>query len=94
MPVPSINRYSVYGNDKVEVLPPTFFNPSRIFAPVEVENLLDNITMKWNLNAEQDRAFRIFANHVSAPQTVPLKMYLGGMGGHQSVGRFYRKSSK
>jgi hypothetical protein len=33
------------------------------------------------LNAEQERAFRIVANHAVQPQTEQLKMYLGGMGG-------------
>ena len=32
-------------------------------------------------NAEQERAFRIIANHASTPQCEQLNMYLGGMGG-------------
>ncbi|KAJ7695914.1 hypothetical protein B0H17DRAFT_894284, partial [Mycena rosella] len=33
------------------------------------------------LNTEQERAFRIVAEHASSPQPAPLKMYMGGMGG-------------
>ncbi|KAJ7674362.1 hypothetical protein B0H17DRAFT_946525 [Mycena rosella] len=33
------------------------------------------------LNQEQERAFRIVAEHASNPQPTPLKMYMGGMGG-------------
>lgn len=33
------------------------------------------------LNREQERAFRMVANHAAKPQTEPLRMYLGGMGG-------------
>src|SRR6266516_4951991 len=37
--------------------------------------------MTFNLNTEQERAFRIVANHVVSPGSEQLKMYLGGMGG-------------
>ncbi|KAF9063028.1 hypothetical protein BDP27DRAFT_1181935, partial [Rhodocollybia butyracea] len=33
------------------------------------------------LNSEQERAFRIIANHISLPHQKQLLMYLGGMGG-------------
>ena len=33
------------------------------------------------MNKEQERAFRIVANHAVSPQSEQLKMYLGGMGG-------------
>ncbi|KAJ7155808.1 hypothetical protein C8R46DRAFT_1295852, partial [Mycena filopes] len=37
--------------------------------------------MDFKLNQEQTRAFRIVTDHASGPQTMPLRMYLGGMGG-------------
>ncbi|KAJ6512503.1 hypothetical protein C8R45DRAFT_812440, partial [Mycena sanguinolenta] len=81
MPVnPNLGKFST-GNEKVEVLPYTFFNPSRHFSPTENIDILNTITRKWTLNSEQDRAFRVFASYASAPQAEPLKMYLGGMGG-------------
>ena len=36
---------------------------------------------KYTLNKEQERAFRIIANHASNPHSAQLKMYIGGMGG-------------
>ena len=42
---------------------------------------MDNICNEYNLNEEQERAFRIIANHIVLPNSEPLKMYIGGMGG-------------
>ena len=33
------------------------------------------------MNNEQERAFRIIANHVQSKGSPQLKMYMGGMGG-------------
>jgi hypothetical protein len=44
-------------------------------------NIIDTISQEYSLNDEQDRAFRIIANHVVIPNSEPLKMYIGGMGG-------------
>jgi hypothetical protein len=43
-------------------------------------NLMDTISQQHTLN-EQERAFRIIANHIVLPNSEPLKMYIGGMGG-------------
>ena len=45
------------------------------------QQLIEDTIKKFLLNAEQERAFRIVANHAVQPQTEQLKMYLGGMGG-------------
>ena len=45
------------------------------------QKLIEDTIKKFLLNAEQERAFRIVANHAVQPQTEQLKMYLGGMGG-------------
>ena len=45
------------------------------------ENLIDTCIGKFNLNTEQERAFRIVANHATKKQPEQLRMYLGGMGG-------------
>ncbi|KAJ7865764.1 hypothetical protein B0H14DRAFT_2157799, partial [Mycena olivaceomarginata] len=42
---------------------------------------ISGIIMRFQLNAEQTRAFRIVTDHPSGPQHLPLRMYLGGMGG-------------
>jgi len=36
---------------------------------------------RYTLNKEQERAFRIIANHASSHHSAQLKMYIGGMGG-------------
>ncbi|KDR71670.1 hypothetical protein GALMADRAFT_17920, partial [Galerina marginata CBS 339.88] len=41
----------------------------------------DETVSKFELNAEQERAFRIISNHAVSHQPDQLKMYLGGMGG-------------
>ena len=46
-----------------------------------VQQLIDDIVIEFCLNTEQERAFRIVANHAVSPQKEQLKMYLGGMGG-------------
>ena len=42
---------------------------------------INSIQAEFNLNEEQERAFKIIANHVVLPNSEPLKMYIGGMGG-------------
>ena len=42
---------------------------------------IDETVTKFELNKEQERAFRIIANHSISSYTDQLKMYLGGMGG-------------
>lgn len=45
-------------------------------------NCIIDVTVKnFKLNEEQERAFRIVANHAASFSPDPLKMYLGGMGG-------------
>ena len=43
--------------------------------------IIDSIVIKFQLNREQERAFRIVANHASNSYSEQLKMYIGGMGG-------------
>ena len=44
-------------------------------------NLIDTTVKDFSLNKEQERAFRIIANHAISPNPEQLRMYLGGMGG-------------
>ena len=44
-------------------------------------NELESVVQKFKLNTEQERAFRIVANHATINNPTQLKMYLGGMGG-------------
>lgn len=47
----------------------------------EAQKHIDNTCVQFGLNTEQERAFKIIANHASSPSPEQLKMYLGGMGG-------------
>ena len=47
----------------------------------ESNRLIHHTVVRFSLNNEQERAFRIISNHVSATTNEQLKMYLGGMGG-------------
>jgi hypothetical protein len=47
----------------------------------ENQKTIDDIVKEFSLNTEQERAFRIVANHATISQPGQLKMYLGGMGG-------------
>ncbi|KAJ7153847.1 hypothetical protein C8R46DRAFT_912346, partial [Mycena filopes] len=44
-------------------------------------DIVSSVLMSFDLNAEQTRAFKIVTEHASSPQPLPLRMYLGGMGG-------------
>ncbi|KAH7906416.1 hypothetical protein BJ138DRAFT_1016259, partial [Hygrophoropsis aurantiaca] len=43
--------------------------------------LIDKLVRAFDLNTEQERAFRIVTNHATLENPVQLKMHLGGMGG-------------
>ena len=48
---------------------------------LEWEAEMDSVQRMFNLNADQERAFRIVANHSCHPTSEKLKMHIGGMGG-------------
>ena len=70
------------GTDKVFVDTMTSYL-SRKYVPDQVGavNMLEMVLQKFKLNPEQERAFRIVANHATIDNPTQLKMYLGGMGG-------------
>jgi len=72
----------LHGTDKVVVDTMTSYL-SRKFVPDQPEaiNVLESVVQKFKLNTEQERAFRIVANHATINNPTQLKMYLGGMGG-------------
>ena len=45
------------------------------------QNLIEDVIGKFKLNSEQERAFRIIANHAVTPGSEHLMMYVGGMAG-------------
>ncbi|PBK85070.1 hypothetical protein ARMGADRAFT_899003, partial [Armillaria gallica] len=52
----------------------------RRYHSAEFKASVDSISTDFNLNNEQDRAFRIVANHATSPYSDQLRMYIGGMG--------------
>ena len=72
----------LHGTDKVFVDTMTSYL-SQKFVPDQpgAINVLDSVIQKFKLNTEQERAFRIVANHATINNPTQLKMYLGGMGG-------------
>jgi hypothetical protein len=47
----------------------------------EHSKIVEDTIRMFSLNEEQERAFRIIANHASSLAPEPLRMYLGGIGG-------------
>ena len=45
------------------------------------QKLIEDVVEKFELTSDQERAFRIVANHVVSPGSEQLMMYVGGMGG-------------
>ena len=72
----------LHGTDKVVIDTMTSYL-SRKFVPDQpgAINVLESVIQTFKLNSEQERAFRIVANHATIYNPTQLKMYLGGMGG-------------
>ena len=45
------------------------------------QKLIEDVVEKFELTSDQERAFRIIANHAVTPGSEQLMMYVGGMGG-------------
>ena len=64
------------------------------------QDIIDITVNEFKLNTEQERAFRIIANHASSRSKQQLKMYLGGMGGTgksqviKALKRFFEKRNE
>ncbi|KAJ7156497.1 hypothetical protein C8R43DRAFT_883828, partial [Mycena crocata] len=78
---PSANKGNAPIPNDAEILPHDYFNHRSHVDPAKNADIISSIIMTFELNIEQTRAFRIIADHASGPQQMPLKMYLGGMGG-------------
>ena len=67
--------------NEVKVVGPEFFLKDYQAKEADAQAIVEDIIVNFTLNKEQERAFRIIANHASSLTPPPLKMYLGGMGG-------------
>ena len=66
---------------QVKIVDADYFRRDFKAKNIETVNISDDIVKEFNLNTEQERAFRIIANHSAAASPEQLKIYLGGMGG-------------
>ena len=65
----------------VMIVDQTYFTHNFKAQTIQRQNMIDATVTKFRLNLEQERAFRIVANHSSSSASEQLKMYLGGMAG-------------
>jgi hypothetical protein len=65
----------------VKLLKASYFTKQFKAANKMAQRQINTIASTFNLNAEQDRAFRLVANHATDLAAPPLRMYLGGVGG-------------
>jgi hypothetical protein len=83
MPAQNYSSKRPHTADKVEVVPYDYLTPKSKLTQEANDTLVHDICNRLGkkFNKEQERAFRIVAAHASNPQSSPLKMYMGGMGG-------------
>ncbi|KII92305.1 hypothetical protein PLICRDRAFT_102699, partial [Plicaturopsis crispa FD-325 SS-3] len=68
--------------DGVKVVDKSYLNKDFQAELEAAQSNIDGTVKQFKLNKEQERAFRIVANHTTCKDTdEQLKMYLGGMGG-------------
>ena len=70
---------SRYVSNDVKVVDKSYLE--RGFQAQEHQLIIDTTSTEFKLNAEQERAFRIVANHAVSQFPDQLKLYIGGMGG-------------
>jgi len=84
-PTPNIdknNQHTSRPADKlVRVLSADYFQKNFRAEKEESNRVIEATIRKFSLNEEQERAFRIIANHASSVTPEQLRMYLGRMGG-------------
>jgi hypothetical protein len=76
---PDLKASSKFKENVVKIIDKSYLEKSFV-AGVHTDQI-NEIVLKYRLNKEQERAFRIIANHSISPYKDQLKMYLGGMGG-------------
>jgi hypothetical protein len=65
----------------VKILNANYFESTFQATKKDHQKMINDIISEFNLNIEQERAFRIVANHSTLTAADQLKMHLGGMGG-------------
>ncbi|KAF5337331.1 hypothetical protein D9611_002867 [Ephemerocybe angulata] len=77
----NVNVKTVPPSDRVFVADKKYLLRKTAPQTAEDANYLHDTTRLFELNYEQDKAFRIVANHSTDPYAERLNMYIGGMGG-------------
>jgi hypothetical protein len=70
-----------YNYNEVIIADASYINKRFHAEAREKQMNIDNAVKEYNLNAEQEHAFHVIANHATINETNQLKMYLGGMAG-------------
>src|ERR1700730_13467866 len=82
LPAQSIKKVGKDPNQNDVQIVDRSYLEKRFKAQSEVaQNLIEDVVIKFELNSDQERAFRIVANHAVTPGAEQLLMYVGGMGG-------------
>ena len=84
MPKQQDNKYTTRKDpltDDVKVVNKAYLDKTYRAGTTKEQDIIESTCSKYNLNTDQERAFRIVANHATELQPEILKMYLGGMGG-------------
>lgn len=78
---PKCKQKQVYhtNTDTVKIVDKSYLEKK--FYATKKEDMINGICQQFNLNEEQEHAFKIVSHHVVIENTDQLKMYIGGMGG-------------
>ena len=76
---PSTNSKPVY--DEVKIVDKSYLQQNYKINSVADRRIIDDTMNTFLLNEEQQRAFKIIANHATMNNGEQLKLYIGGMGG-------------
>ncbi|RXW13797.1 hypothetical protein EST38_g12057 [Candolleomyces aberdarensis] len=68
-------------HNDARVIPGSYLLSDFKLNDIDIKTHMLQIATRFNLNEEQERAFRIVANHSVSIDPEPLQMYIGGMGG-------------
>ena len=75
-------RKSQFWEDQVQTIDKLFLTKKHRSGEDDTNNLMDHIGKDFTFNEEQERVFRIIANHSTLGHMAdPLWMYIGGMAG-------------
>src|SRR5438046_133573 len=75
------SRQADLNADNVTVVDQSYLTAGFKAKSKRAQGLINKTVKDFSLNKEQERAFRVIANHSVLPEAEQLKMYMGGMGG-------------